>query len=104
MLLNIFQNMQLKNNLFSLGNGYTYTIKFGADGNKRKIVCLKNGKKHNAFGPAEVEYNSTGEITEEYFYLDGVMVDDMTFMIRSGTEYIPKEQDVFNKIIYKEEN
>lgn len=99
-----FSKHTIKKQSFSLGNGYTYTIKFGADGNKRKIVCLKNGKKHNAFGPAEVEYNSTGEITEEYFYLDGVMVDDMTFMIRSGSECVSKEQDVFNEIIYKEES
>lgn len=83
-----------------LDDHYSITKKFYRDGKTvRKLVCMKDSKKHNPFGPSEAEFNEAGELINEKYFLEDKQLDDFKFMIISARDFAEKEEDVFGSII-----
>ncbi len=95
-----YVNGKLKKVSQLLDDHHSITKKFYKDGETvRKLVCMKDSKKHNPFGPSEAEFNEAGEMIGEIYFLENKELEDFKFMIISARDYADKEEDVFGPII-----
>lgn len=95
-----YANGKLKKVSQLLDQHHSITKKFYNDGiTVRKLVCMKDSKKHNPFGPSEAEFNEKGEIISEKYFLEDKELDDFRFMIIAARDYVESEEDFFGPVI-----